>query len=191
MTEAQKQAVLARDYNAMIDLGGNIYFLAKIFATDGQSFQQAAASMTGHVRRGLRGDDAGRRTLARGLALDQARGPDVARITAGVTTSHVPAIGAALDLGDDRERLLDAALRRLRVDQEMDRRRAARRRHPRLQRPRVGVLPGVHPDLRHRLCRRFRRRRRGLRPATGAERGGSPRTRVSHRRSRSSWTSST
>ena len=33
MTEAQKQAVLARDYNAMIALGGNIYFLAKILAT--------------------------------------------------------------------------------------------------------------------------------------------------------------
>jgi protocatechuate 4,5-dioxygenase alpha chain len=47
MTEAQKQAVLKRDYNAAIALGGNIYFLAKIFATDGQSFQQAAASMTG------------------------------------------------------------------------------------------------------------------------------------------------
>jgi protocatechuate 4,5-dioxygenase alpha chain len=47
MTEAQKQAVLARDYNGMITLGGNIYFLAKIFATDGKSFQHAAALMTG------------------------------------------------------------------------------------------------------------------------------------------------
>jgi protocatechuate 4,5-dioxygenase alpha chain len=47
MTEAQKQAVLARDYNAAIAEGGNIYFLAKIFATDGKSFQEAAASMTG------------------------------------------------------------------------------------------------------------------------------------------------
>ena len=47
MTEAQKQAVIDRDYNTMITLGGNIYFLAKIFATDGQSFQTAAASMTG------------------------------------------------------------------------------------------------------------------------------------------------
>jgi protocatechuate 4,5-dioxygenase alpha chain len=47
MTEQQKQAVINRDYNAMIALGGNIYFLAKIFATDGQSFQTAAASMTG------------------------------------------------------------------------------------------------------------------------------------------------
>jgi protocatechuate 4,5-dioxygenase alpha chain len=47
MTEAQKQAVLDRDYNAMMALGGNVYFLAKIFATDGISFQTAAASMTG------------------------------------------------------------------------------------------------------------------------------------------------
>jgi len=47
MTEAQKKAVLARDYNAAIAEGGNIYFLAKIFATDGKSFQEAAASMTG------------------------------------------------------------------------------------------------------------------------------------------------
>lgn len=47
MSEPQKQAVLARDYNRMIALGGNIYFLAKIFATDGKSFQYAAALMTG------------------------------------------------------------------------------------------------------------------------------------------------
>jgi protocatechuate 4,5-dioxygenase alpha chain len=47
MSEAQKRAVLARDYNAMIGLGGNVYFLAKIFSTDGQSFQHAAALMTG------------------------------------------------------------------------------------------------------------------------------------------------
>jgi protocatechuate 4,5-dioxygenase, alpha chain len=47
MSEEQKQAVLARDYNGMIALGGNIYFLAKIFATDGKSFQYAAALMTG------------------------------------------------------------------------------------------------------------------------------------------------
>ena len=47
MTEAQKQAVLDRDYNAMMALGGNVYFLAKIFSSDGISFQTAAASMTG------------------------------------------------------------------------------------------------------------------------------------------------
>ncbi len=47
MTAEQKQAVIDRDYNRMISLGGNIYFLAKIFATDGKSFQYAAALMTG------------------------------------------------------------------------------------------------------------------------------------------------
>ena len=47
MSEDQKQAVLARDLNRCIGLGGNIYFLAKIGATDGRSFQQMAGSMTG------------------------------------------------------------------------------------------------------------------------------------------------
>ncbi len=47
MTEDQKRAVLDRDMNRMISLGGNIYFLAKIGATDGLSFQQMAGSMTG------------------------------------------------------------------------------------------------------------------------------------------------
>ena len=47
MTEEQKLAVLTRDMNRMIAAGGNIYFLAKIGATDGKSFQQMAGSMTG------------------------------------------------------------------------------------------------------------------------------------------------
>lgn len=47
MTEAQKRAVLDRDLNRAIEAGGNIYFLARIGATDGKSFLQMAASMTG------------------------------------------------------------------------------------------------------------------------------------------------
>ena len=47
MTEEQKQAVLARDLNRCIAAGGNIYFLAKLGATLGRSFQQMAGSMTG------------------------------------------------------------------------------------------------------------------------------------------------
>jgi protocatechuate 4,5-dioxygenase alpha chain len=47
MSVEQRQAVLARDWNRMIELGGNIYFLAKLFATDGKSFQYTAAQMTG------------------------------------------------------------------------------------------------------------------------------------------------
>ncbi len=47
MSGAQRRAVLDRDYNRMIALGGNIYFLAKIGAADGHSFQFLAAKMTG------------------------------------------------------------------------------------------------------------------------------------------------
>jgi len=47
MSEDQKRGVLARDYNRMISLGANIYFLAKLFATDGKSFQYVAAQMAG------------------------------------------------------------------------------------------------------------------------------------------------
>ena len=47
LTPEQKAAVLARDYDAMLDEGGNIYFMAKLFSTDGKSFQFAAGSMTG------------------------------------------------------------------------------------------------------------------------------------------------
>ena len=47
MTEEQKEAVLARDYNRMIWSGGNIYFISKLFSSEGKSFQYAAGSMTG------------------------------------------------------------------------------------------------------------------------------------------------
>lgn len=47
MTPEQKAAVIARDWNGMLALGGNIYFTSKIAATDGLSFQQIAAVMSG------------------------------------------------------------------------------------------------------------------------------------------------
>ena len=47
MSEAQKQAIMARDYNEMLRLGANVYFFAKLFYTDHKTYQQAAASMTG------------------------------------------------------------------------------------------------------------------------------------------------
>lgn len=47
LTPEQAQAILARDYNRMLELGGNIYFTAKLGATDGHSFQHLAALMTG------------------------------------------------------------------------------------------------------------------------------------------------
>lgn len=46
MSEEQKQAILDRDYNRCLDLGGNVYFLSKLFSTDGFSFAQAVSTMT-------------------------------------------------------------------------------------------------------------------------------------------------
>jgi protocatechuate 4,5-dioxygenase, alpha chain len=46
MSDAQKEAILARDYNRCLDLGGNVYFLAKVFSTDGLSFAEAVSTMT-------------------------------------------------------------------------------------------------------------------------------------------------
>lgn len=50
MTEAQREVILKRDWNGMLSLGGNIYFTAKLAATDGLSFQQIAALMTGSTQ---------------------------------------------------------------------------------------------------------------------------------------------
>lgn len=47
MTSDQREAVLARDMNRCLALGGNIYFLVKIAATDGISVQQMVGRMTG------------------------------------------------------------------------------------------------------------------------------------------------
>ena len=47
LTPEQTDAILKRDYNRMLELGGNIYFTAKLGATDGHSFQHLAAVMTG------------------------------------------------------------------------------------------------------------------------------------------------
>jgi protocatechuate 4,5-dioxygenase, alpha chain len=50
LTAEQTEAVLKRDYNRMLELGGNIYFTAKLGATDGHSFQHLAALMTGSTQ---------------------------------------------------------------------------------------------------------------------------------------------
>jgi protocatechuate 4,5-dioxygenase alpha chain len=50
LTPEQTQAILERDYNRMLELGGNIYFTAKLGATDGHSFRHLAAVMTGSTQ---------------------------------------------------------------------------------------------------------------------------------------------
>ena len=46
LSDEAKAALAARDYNTLLDLGGNVYFLSKLFSTDGLSFAQAVSSMT-------------------------------------------------------------------------------------------------------------------------------------------------
>lgn len=143
MTDEQRAAVRARDLNWMMRTGGNIYFLSKLGATDGLSFQQMAGSMTGMTEAqyrdmmlgGGRSPEGNRYTGESG----DAQGPmnrsqaweewekgqqemlgaqilqahadrqlgagqkGQARITSTVFTSHVPAIGAAIDLGKTGE----------------------------------------------------------------------------------------
>jgi protocatechuate 4,5-dioxygenase alpha chain len=50
LTPEQTDAILERDYNRMLELGGNIYFTAKLGATDGHSFRHLAATMTGSTQ---------------------------------------------------------------------------------------------------------------------------------------------
>ncbi len=50
VSAGQRQAVLDRDYNALLKLGGNVYFFSKLFFTDEVSFEEAAAGMTGVSR---------------------------------------------------------------------------------------------------------------------------------------------
>lgn len=46
LSEEARAALLARDYNRLLDLGGNVYFLSKLFSTDGLSFAEAVSTMT-------------------------------------------------------------------------------------------------------------------------------------------------
>jgi protocatechuate 4,5-dioxygenase alpha chain len=50
MTEEQKQAVRDQDWNRLLELGGNIYYTAKLAAYHGINFQNLAGLMTGMGR---------------------------------------------------------------------------------------------------------------------------------------------
>ena len=50
MAAEQREAILKRQWNRMLELGGNIYYTSKLGATDGLSFQNLAALMTGSTQ---------------------------------------------------------------------------------------------------------------------------------------------
>src|SRR5436305_13877529 len=65
LTPEQTDAILERDYNRILELGGNIYFTAKLGATDGHSFRHLAALMTGSTQ-----DDYAAMMLAGGRSVE-------------------------------------------------------------------------------------------------------------------------
>ena len=107
----------------MLELGGNIYFTAKLGATDGHSFRHLAAVMTGSTQddyatmmlaggRSVEGNRSksgkttsppkpakarSRRAAAKSKSSERSGSNPVAKIIAGISSSHVPAIGAAID----------------------------------------------------------------------------------------------
>jgi protocatechuate 4,5-dioxygenase, alpha chain len=91
LTPEQREAILKRQYNRMLELGGNIYFTAKLGATDGHSFQHMAAVMTGSTQ-----EDYAKMMLAGGRSVDGNRsksGLDLPGPTA--SRKAKPRVGAA------------------------------------------------------------------------------------------------
>lgn len=54
MTPEQREAVLKREWNQLLELGGNIYYTSKLAANDGINFQNLAGIMTGMGREDYR-----------------------------------------------------------------------------------------------------------------------------------------
>jgi protocatechuate 4,5-dioxygenase alpha chain len=94
LTPDQTDAVLKRDYNRMLELGGNIYFTAKLGATDGHSFRHLAAVMTGSTQ-----DDYAKMMLEGGRSVEGNRSKSgnygkPAKKAAATSKSKAPAKGA-------------------------------------------------------------------------------------------------
>jgi protocatechuate 4,5-dioxygenase, alpha chain len=92
LTPEQREAILARNYNRMLELGGNIYFTAKLGATDGHSFQHIAAIMTGSTQ-----EDYAKMMLAGGRSVEGNRsrsGRDTAAKPASRRTGAKSAVKA-------------------------------------------------------------------------------------------------
>ncbi len=90
LTPEQTEAILKRDYNRMLELGGNIYFTAKLGATDGHSFQHLAAVMTGNSQ-----EDYAKMMLAGGRSVEGNRSRSgtnaPSRFIAGAAAATKPA----------------------------------------------------------------------------------------------------
>ncbi len=69
LTQEHRNAIVSRDYNALLAMGGNIYFISKMIPIDGVTFQTIAAAMSGVTE-----DDFRSMMLSGGRAYDPERG---------------------------------------------------------------------------------------------------------------------
>jgi protocatechuate 4,5-dioxygenase alpha chain len=65
LDEAQREAVLDRDWLRLLEVGGNVYYTYKLAACDGMTFQDLAGRQTGMSR-----DEFARMMLAGGRSID-------------------------------------------------------------------------------------------------------------------------
>jgi len=54
LSPEQRRAILERDYNGMLEVGGNVYYTLKLAATDGTPYEAAYANMAGMERQDFR-----------------------------------------------------------------------------------------------------------------------------------------
>ena len=99
LTPEQTDAVLKRDYNRMLELGGNIYFTAKLGATDGHSFQHLAAVMTGSTQ-----EDYAKMMLGGGRAIEGNRSKSGKSKSGKVAAARPAARGAKAAKGKSKTR---------------------------------------------------------------------------------------
>ena len=157
------------------------YALAKLAFTDGKTYQFMASQMTGMTEKEYVDMMIGRGALAGRLALQiRAGGKLMAKIIAGVGTSHTPAIGAAVDNGKTGEPYWAPLFK----GYEPAKKWMAETK------PDVVIMVyndhvnafdfKIIPDLRTRLRRRVQDRRRRLGRASGARRQGLSRAGLTH-----------
>ena len=139
---------MTRNWQEMVRLGGNLFFILKISAVDPVRITEIGAHQAGM-------DHAD----SCAIVWEEIR---MAKLIGGLGTSHVPSIGAALDKGlrdsPDWKAFFDGYI----PGQEWVKRAQAGRGRGDLQRPRQHVLPRQGADLRRRLRRRISPRRRGM-----------------------------
>ena len=197
LSPVQRQAVLDFDLNA-VHRRGRQHLLPEQDRRHARPELPADGRLDDrHVRGRLPRHDGRRRPPPRGQPPEGPRRLDAARADGEKSEVDAPGRAGEVHVGavhlaragdrcgdgprQDRGAVLEEGLRRLRVDAQVGEGEHARRRHPRLQRPRHRVRLVHHPDLRAGHGRALSGRRRGLRSPTRARRQGLPRAGRAHR----------